>query len=213
VSDNILFTKKVILNTFMLMIHRHQKEYTVKLILSVILFLFIFAIAGTVAAQEMSLFSFGKGKIQVRLYADYFCGPCSNLEPKIEYLISDLVKRNIITITFIDTPLHKYSTLYAKYFLYILNSKKNLDHALKTRDALFEASKISIDEEEKLEAFLQKKGIKFKIFDTKPVFTILQNYIRDDQINSTPTCVILKGNTKEVFNGDENVLKAFENLK
>ena len=158
----------------------HQKELAVKLILSIILFLFIFAIAETVSAQEMSLFSFGKGKIQVRLYADYFCGPCSNLEPKIEYLISDLVKRNIITITFIDVPFHKYSSLYAKYFLYILNDKKEIGHALKARDALFEAAKIPIDEEEKLEAFLQKKGFKFKIFDTKPVFAILQNYIRED---------------------------------
>ena len=103
----------------------------------------------------MSLFSFGKGKIQVRLYTDYFCGPCSNLEPRIEYLITDLVKRNIVTITFIDTPLHKYSTLYAKYFLYILNDNKNLDHALKARAALFEASKVPIDSEAKLEAFLQ----------------------------------------------------------
>lgn len=197
----------------MIMIHCHQNKHAEKLILSVILFLFIFAIAGTVSAQELSLFSFGKGKIQVRLYADYFCGPCRNLEPKIEYLISDLVKRNIITITFIDTPLHKYSMLYAKYFFYILNSKKNLDHALKTRDVLFEASKIPIDEEEKLEAFLQKKGFKFIIFDTKPVFAILQNYIRDDLIKSTPTCVIFDGKKKEAFYNAEDILKALENLK
>ena len=89
----------------------------------------------------MSLFSFGKGKTQVRLYADYFCGPCRNLEPKIEYLISDLVKRNIITIIFIDAPFHKYSSLYAKYFLYIINDKKEISHALKARSMLFEASK------------------------------------------------------------------------
>jgi thiol:disulfide interchange protein DsbA len=191
----------------------HQKELKVKLISSIILFLLIFAIAETVSAQDMSLFAFGKGKIQVRLYADYFCGPCSRLEPKIEYLISDLVKRNIITITFIDMPLHKHSMLYAKYFLYVLNNKKTLDHALKTRDALFEAAKIPIDEEEKLEAFLQKKGFRLKIFDTKPAFAILQNYIRDDLMNSTPTCVILKGNTKEVFGGEENILKGLEKLK
>ena len=138
------------------------------------------------SAQDMSLFSFGKGKIQVRLYADYFCGPCRDLEPKIEYLISDLVKRDIITITFIDAPFHKYSSLYAKYFLYILSEKKEINHALKARATLFEASKIPLDDEGKLEAFLQKKGVKFKIFDTKPVFAILQNYIREDstQLNT-----------------------------
>ena len=195
------------------MIRCNQKGRVGKLILSLLLFLFVFAIAETLYAQEMSLFSFGKGKIQVRLYTDYFCGPCSNLEPRIEYLITDLVKRNIVTITFIDTPFHQYSSLYAKYFLYILNDNKNLDHALKARAALFEASKVPIDSEAKLEAFLQKKEIKFKNFDVKPVFVMLQNYIREDLINSTPNCVILKGNTKEVFNNDVNVLKALENLK
>jgi thiol-disulfide isomerase/thioredoxin len=210
---NISFTKEVIFNTFMVMIYFHQKEHTGKLILSVVLFLFLFTFAGAVSAQEMSLFSFGKGKIQVRLYADYFCGPCRNLEPKIEYLISDLVKRDIITITFIDAPFHKYSSIYAKYFLYILSEKKELSHALKARTVLFEASKIPIEEQGKLETFLQSKGFKFKIFDAKSVFAILQNYIREDQLNATPTCVILNGNKKEVFNNAGDIVKALENLK
>jgi hypothetical protein len=197
----------------MIMIFFHQKERAVKLILSIMFFLLIFAIAGIVSAQEMSLFSFGKGKIQVRLYTDYFCGPCRDLEPKIEYIIADLVKKNIITITFIDLPVHKHTMLYAKYFLYILNGNKDLSHVLKARAVLFEASKVPIDEEEELEAFLQKKGFKLKIFDTKPVFAILQNYIRDDLMNSTPNCVILKGNTKEVFTGNENILKGLEKLR
>ena len=103
--------------------------------------------------------------------------------------------------------------LYAKYFLYILNNKKTLDHALKTRAALFEAAKIPIDNDEKLEAFLQKKGIQFKIFATEPVFATLQNYIREDVINSTPTCIILNGNKKEIYNGYDTIPKALENLK
>ncbi len=195
------------------MIHCHQQTHTARLILSIVLFLFLFTAAGTVSAQEMSLFSFGKGKTQVRLYADYFCGPCRNLEPKIEYLISDLVRRDIITITFIDAPFHKYSSLYAKYFLYILSEKKEIGHALKARAVLFEASKIPVDEEEKLEAFLQKKGFKYKTFDTKPVFAVFQNYIRDDQLNATPTCVILNGKKKEAFYNGETIVKALENLK
>jgi thiol-disulfide isomerase/thioredoxin len=210
---NISFTKEAILNTLMIMISFHQNERVLKLILNIVLFLLLFTIAGTVSAQEMSLFSFGRGKIQVRLYADYFCVPCRNLEPKIEYLISDLVKRDIITITFIDVPFHKYSSLYAKYFLFVVSEKKELAHVLKARTALFEASKIPLDDQEKLEAFLQKKGFKFKIFDTKPVFAILQNYIRDDQLNSTPTCIIVNGNKKEVFNNAGDIVKALENLQ
>ncbi len=195
------------------MINCHQKRCAEKLILSIVFFLLFFTIATTVSAQEMSLFSFGKGKTQVRLYADYFCGPCRNLEPKIEYLISDLVKRDIITIIFIDAPFHKYSSLYAKYFLYIISEKKEISHALKARSMLFEASKSPIEEQEKLEAFIQNKGFKFRIFDAKPVFAILQNYIREDQINATPTCVIINGKTKEAFYNGEDIVKALEKLK
>ena len=73
--------------------------------------------------------------------------------------------------------------------------------------------KVPIDEQEKLEAFIQNKGFKFKIFDTKPVFAILQNYIREDQINATPTCVIINGKTKEAFYNGEDIVKALEKLK
>ena len=195
------------------MINCRKKRCADKFILGFLLFLFIFAIATTVVAQEMSLFSFGKGKTQIRLYADYFCGPCRNLEPKIEYLISDLVKRDIITIIFIDAPFHKYSSLYAKYFLYILNEKKEIGHALKARSMLFEASKNPIEEQEKLEAFIQNKGFKFKIFDAKPVFSVFQNYIREDQLNATPTCVIINGKKKEAFHNGEDIVKALEKLR
>lgn len=190
--------------------HRRRSE---KRILSIVLFLFLFIITGTVSAQEMSLFSFGKGQIQVRLYADYFCGPCRNLEPKIEYLISDLVRRNVITIIFIDAPFHKYSSLYAKYFLYILNEKKDINRALKARNVLFEAASNSIYEQSNLETFLQGKGFKFKIFDVKATGDNLLSYLREDQINSTPTCVIIKGKKKEIAAGLDDIMRALEQLK
>ena len=213
VFDNILFTKKINLNTFMTMIHCHQKKLVAKAILNIILFLFLFTIAGTASAQEMSLFSFGKGKIHVKLYSNYFCGACRNLEPKIEYLVVDLIKKDIITITFVDVASNRSSLLYAQYFLYILNDNKTIEHALKARTALFEASKIPIDNQDKLGSFLQMKGFKPKIFDTKAVFTILQNHIQGDRVSSTPTCIIINGDKKEVFIGDENILKGLENLR
>jgi hypothetical protein len=167
----------------------------------------------TADAKEMSLLTFGNGKINVRLYADYFCGPCSALEPKIEYPILDLVRRNIITVTFVDTPFYKYSSLYARYFLYVLNEKKDLRQALTARAALFQAAKANINEQKKLEAFIRAKGIRFKPFDAKPVFNMLQGYLREDKISSTPSCVIHKGDKKEVHTGAENIIKALEALK
>ncbi len=195
------------------MVDGPQKGCAKKAISAILLFLFLCIIPGTVSAQEMFLLSFGKGQTQVKLYADYFCGPCRKLEPKIEYLISDLVKRGSITITFIDAPFHKYSSLYTKYFLYILNEKKDISHALKARTVLFEGAKDNIFEGEKLEIFLRKQGIKFRPFDVKPVFAVLQNYLREDSITSTPTCVIFDNNKKEVFAGMDNIVKALENIR
>ena len=161
----------------------------------------------------MFLLSFGKGKVETRLYSDYFCTACRALEPKIEYLLADLVKRNVITLTFVDTPLHKQSALYARYFLYVLNSKKELGHALKARSLLFEAAKQNITGKEQLEAFLTSKGIAFKPFDPQPVFTTLQQYLRSDQIRATPTCVMIKGDKKDFYQGSDNITRILESLK
>jgi len=164
-------------------------------------------------AKEMSLLAFGSGKTDVRLYTDYFCGPCGASESKIEHPILDLVTKNAITVTFVDTPFYKYSSLYVRYFLYILNEKKELHHALAARAALFEAARAKIYEQGKLEAFLRAKGIGFRPFDVKPVFNMLQGYLREDKINATPSCVIRNGGKKEVHSGGENILKALEALK
>ncbi|OPY73753.1 MAG: hypothetical protein A4E64_02476 [Syntrophorhabdus sp. PtaU1.Bin058] len=167
----------------------------------------------TADSKEISFLAFGNGKIDVRLYTDFYCGSCSILEPKIEYLVLELVKRGIVTITFIDTPIHEYSSLYARYFLYVLNEKKELRHALAVRNVLFEAAKANINKQEKLEAYLRTKVIAFKPFDVKPVFKILQGYLREDKIHSTPTCVIRNGDKKEVCSGGESIIKALEALK
>ncbi len=172
-----------------------------------------FTLPGSAFSKEMSLLAFGSGKIDVRLYTDYFCGPCGASESKIEHSILDLVTKNAITVTFVDTPFYKYSSLYVRYFLYILNENKELRHALAARAALFEAARAKIYEQGKLEAFLRAKGIGFKPFDVRPAFNMLQGYLREDKINATPSCVIRNGGKKEVHSGGENILKALEGLK
>ncbi len=127
--------------------------------------LFSIFLQGNVAplyAEEILIPSFGQGKTQVRLYTDYFCGPCSTLEPRLEPLIVNLIKKKIISITFIDTPVHTYSPLYARYFLYILNEKNEFNHATKARAVLFEAAKNKMTKKEELENFLKKRNIKFR---------------------------------------------------
>lgn len=164
--------------------------------------------------------SIGNGKIKVRLYADYFCGPCRAAEPKVEPLLTDLVKRHIITVTFIDAPFHPYSALYTKYFLFIYRERKDLDHILKARNVLFEASQGRPKEGMKavtdalgLEEFLGKNGIRFKPFDVTPVFQVFDEYLREDKISETPTCVIINGGKREAFKGGVNIVNALTGLK
>lgn len=157
--------------------------------------------------------SFGTGSVQVRLYTDYFCAPCSRMEPRIEGLISELVRKNTITLTFIDTPVHSHTPLYARYFLYILKKEQAFPLVLRARDLLFEAARNKIEEPAGLEEFLKKNNVGFKEFDTKPTLAALSAMIREDEIRSTPTCVIVKDGKKGVFVGDAEIPKALDLLK
>jgi thiol:disulfide interchange protein DsbA len=204
----------VILILFLLNFDMSKKILmTASLILGFILFsIFFQGMVTPLYAEEILIPSFGTGKTQVRLYTDYFCGPCSSLEPQLEKVIPDLVKKGVITITFIDTPIHKQSGLYAMYFLYILNEKKEFNYAFHARALLFDAAKNKITEKNMLEEFLKKKGIGFKPFDIKPTFSFFNTYFREDKINATPTCVISNGEKKS-FTGIEDITKALERIK
>jgi hypothetical protein len=176
--------------------------------------LFFAPVANTAEPQDGFITSFGNGKIKIRLYANYFCGPCGLLEPKAESILKELVKKDAINITFIDIPLNQNSSLYIKYFLYMLNEKRQFDHAILARSLLFEAAKQNITGKDNLEAFIKKKGIKFKPFDLKSVFSTMEDWInKKDKIASTPTCIIERDGKKEMFTGAEKATKALEALK
>ncbi len=166
-----------------------------------------------VYAQELLTPSFGTGKVKVRIYTDYFCGPCARLEPKLEPMLVNLVKNNAITLVFVDTPVHDETPLYARYFLFALNEKKEFEHAIRVRNVLFEAAKNKLSDKDRLEEYLKKQNIKFKSFDTKPVFALLSTYLREDGIDRTPMCVIYNGVHKGTYKGAEEITKAIELLK
>jgi thiol-disulfide isomerase/thioredoxin len=204
----------IILLLFFLNFERSKKIFiAVSVVLGLILFTILFKGSATpVYAEEILLPSFGNGQIKVRLYTDYFCNPCRALEPKLEPLVIELVKKGIINITFIDTPVHPQTTLYAKYFLYILYEDKDFDHALRARADLFKSAKEKITDYETLEAFLNKEGIKFKSFDTNPTFSLFSNYLKEDSINATPTCIIINQGKKNRFIGLD-IIGALKRLK
>jgi len=157
--------------------------------------------------------SFGNGRVHVRIYSDYFCSPCSKLDPEIAGPIANLVKKNVITATFVDTPAHQHTALYARYFLYALNEKKDIDYANKVRHVLFQAATLNISDREKLEEHLKKNGVRYKVYDPTPSFSILSGYLTEDKIRSTPTVVILDSGRKQAVKGSANITKAIGEIK
>jgi hypothetical protein len=191
---------------------RHHFSSSVLFLLSLILVTSVVLVEPS-AATDVSLLTFGTGKTQVRLYSDYLCGACSKLEPQLEAVIADLVKKNKVALTFIDTPTQRQSPLFARYFLYIMNEKKDLQQALKARALLFEAAKIGVRDAAKLEEFLVARDVKFKTFDVIPVFKTLEGYIGDDKIVRTPMAVIFSGERKESYEGADPIVKALKAIK
>ena len=180
------------------------------------LLLFLLIVTGatvSLPAAEPLLPAFGGGAVEVRVYTDYFCGPCRAEEQEVMAAIEELVAKNRIRVIFIDTPLYPETVLYAGYFLAAVNAKREFGQATAARVVLFEAAGLQIREKGELETFLKKKGVEIRPFDTVPVFKIFSNYIKEDRINSTPTVVILGPQGKQSLGNKEQILKALSGLR
>lgn len=184
-------------------------------LLGLVFFLLAFHGSTTpVFAEENMITSFGSGAVQVRLYTDYFCGPCRAAEPAIASLLGNLLEKKTIRLTLIDYPIHEYTSLYARYFLYILHeSQLFFPRAMQARSVLFEAARQNISTPAALEAFLAKKGYKFKPFiDVKPIFLSFETQYREDKIERTPSCVIVSSRGKELYVGGPNIVRALKSI-
>jgi protein-disulfide isomerase len=164
-------------------------------------------------AEEASIPSFGEGPVNVKLYTDYFCLPCNEMEPAIEPVLADLVRTKTIRIMFIDTPFHRYSSLYARYFLYAVHENKTWEHVLFVRKSLIEAARQKIYDVQKLEAFLTEKKIRFKPYDVKPVFNAMSGYLKQDAIDRTPTCLVETGGKTDKYSGKPDIANALDTLR
>jgi len=181
-----------------------------------VLFLFLLIVSGPappLSAAEPALPAFGEGAVEVRVYTDYFCGPCGAEEREVMAVVTELVAKNRIRVVFIDTPIFPETVLYAEYFLAALNAKREFGQAVAARAALFEAAGLKIGEKGKLESFLAKKGLEIRPFDAYPVFELFSRQIREDRIGSTPTVVIVGPRGKQVLGNKEQILKALSDLR
>jgi thiol:disulfide interchange protein DsbA len=167
----------------------------------------------TAGGQESSLPSFGSGLIKVRLYTDYFCPPCRDMEPSLEPILLDLVKDGTIHLTFVDVPTSQHTTLFARYFLYALGEKRDIDSVVHARRTLFEAAEKRVVDKNQLVSLLAEKGIGLKPIDLAPAYNLWNRLLQEDQIRSTPSCVIVHGEEKKTYMGSLEVIKALEILR
>lgn len=175
---------------------------------------FFFTGISSARGQDTPFPTYGSGAVQVCIYTDYFCPPCRGMEPAVEPLLRDLIKRNVIRVTLVDTPFSDYSPLYARYFLYALKAKNDLEYALKVRNILFDAAaKNDVTTKEGIEELFRSKGIRYSDFEPKSAFDRYNALIKLDKIDATPTCVIIRAGKKEKFVGGPDIVNALKGLK
>jgi thiol-disulfide isomerase/thioredoxin len=176
-------------------------------------FLCLFSGSATPAyAEETRISYFGNGPVKVRIYTDYFCPPCRSMEPELEPIVIDLVRRRIAAVTFVDTPVHRETILYAKCFLGMVTGRRDVSQILWARAALFKAAEKNIRSLPDLEAFLGEGGLKCRYVDSSQAFETFRKHLRDDRIDSTPSCVVEGPGGRKKFTGAREILRALTRL-
>jgi len=168
---------------------------------------------GWTEERKQSFPSYGSGPVEVRLYTDYFCPPCRAMEPDVEKILQDLVKKNAIRLLLVDTPIHRYSPLYSRYFLYAIRQNNALEQILWIRNILIEASSNKeITTQVRIDALSRERGIAYSVWDPKPVFDRYNALITEDMIKATPSCVVIRNGQKKTFIGGAEILNALKDL-
>jgi thiol:disulfide interchange protein DsbA len=202
----------------MLFLINLDKRKVAMAVLSVVLgFVFLLAFFQSIPLRidtgGQTLPSFGRGEVKVRLYTDYFCGPCREIEPAAEAVLYDLVRKDRINLTFIDIPIHQHTPVYTAHYLALAHREKGLDRVLQIRKALFRAAENRIEQGEKLREYLGGQGYDMINVEVKKNAAEATRYIQEDEIGGTPTLVIVRGKKKIKYFGKLEVIKGLQTLK
>lgn len=172
-------------------------------------------IPGILSAAEQSppFPAYGSGSVEVRLYTDYFCPPCRSLEPEVEPILMDLLKHGAIRLTLVDVPFSQHTPLYARNFLYALRKNNDPEHAFRVRNVLQSAAASNeIETQEQVEALFRERSIPYSIWDTKPAFDRYNALIKEDKVDTTPTCIVKVESQQKTYIGGSDVINAIKAL-
>jgi thiol-disulfide isomerase/thioredoxin len=198
-------------------INLNKRKATVTLLSVILGFVFLMTFFQSIPLKINSggqaLPSFGRGDVKVRLYTDYFCGPCREIEPAAEAVLYDLVRKDRINLTFVDMPIHRHTPVYTAYYLSLAAKEKSLDKVLRIRKALFRAAERKIEENKALREYLRNDGFDVEDVNEKTNSTEASGYLKEDEVDGTPTLVVVQGIKKMKFFGRVEVLKGLQTLK
>jgi thiol-disulfide isomerase/thioredoxin len=180
------------------------------------LFITFISTAPAVDAGKGSIPSYGKGPHEVYIFSDYFCPPCQALEPKLEPVLDELYEKGSVKITFVDTPMHRETPLFAKFYLYAAKAAPDYRAAARARQVLFA---LAVKEnvfwmDERIEEAFQKEKIAYTAFDVHTVQPELNRLIGQYRIDATPSCVILSPGAKaRKYTGAGDILKGLAEVR
>jgi thiol-disulfide isomerase/thioredoxin len=180
------------------------------------LFVFIISVAPAAGAEKEAVPSYGQGPLEILIFSDYFCPPCQALEPKLEPVLNALYKQGNVKIRFVDTPMHKETPLFAKFYIYAAKAAPDYGAAVRARQVLFAlAGKENVIwMDERIEEAFRKEKVAFTPFDFRTAQPEINRLIREHKVDSTPTCVILSpGKKARKYTGAEDILKGLTSLQ
>jgi protein-disulfide isomerase len=159
--------------------------------------------------------SLGKGAYEIIIFADYFCPPCKRIDAQAEPVMKELLTTEKVKITFVDVPFSRATPIYARHYLYAVNAGANDEEIFRVRKTLFKAAQEKhIETKEALISYLNEEKIVWKEFDEKPIFQMLNNMIKENKVDQTPTCVI-RYSLMDVkkYVGDDDIWDGLAKLK
>jgi len=92
-------------------------------------------------------------------------------------------------------------------------ARNDPDHAFHVRNVLIAATADrQMTTEERVGKLLKSRGIPYAVFEARPVFNRYNDLIRENKVEATPTCIIVKNGKKESFVGGPNIVAALKRL-
>jgi thiol-disulfide isomerase/thioredoxin len=171
--------------------------------------------APAVDADKGIIPSYGQGPHEVLIFSDYFCPPCQALEPKLEPVLEELYNTGRVKITFVDTPMHMETPLFAKFYLYAAKAAPDYRAAVRARQVLFALTgkEHVFWMDERLEEAFRKEKIAFTPIDFRTAQLELNRLISKYGVDATPTCVVLSPGAKaQKHTGAGDILKGLATI-